>query len=129
MKLLTSTSSSSTSSSTLRFLGLQVLATICSFLALFAQTTPYLASASYPKKLLHNEFWISMQWLFALPSFRIGYQVLSVPLMFLIGYVLGFLLEIGLDKFVLDGSMTLDHYVCILFLLLGLYIGKFKVFG
>ena len=70
-----------------------------------------------------------MQWLFALPSFRIGYQVLSVPLMFLIGYVLGFLLEIGLDKFVLDGSMTLDHYVCILFLLLGLYIGKFKVFG
>jgi uncharacterized protein (DUF486 family) len=122
-------SSSKTRNHLLSFLGLQVMATICSFVALFAQTTPYLEYASYWKKLLHNEFWISMQWLFALPSFRIGYQVLSVPLMFLIGYVLGFVLEILLDKFVLDDSMTVDHYVCILFLLLGLYISKFDVFG
>jgi hypothetical protein len=109
------------------FIILQIATSICSFIALFTQTSEFFPTqTTFLEKLLHNEFWISLQWAFAIPGFRIGlYKTgLTVPQIFLFGYVVGFLTEIIIDKYFFQ-SMTIDHYVAITFLLTGLAISKY----
>ena len=57
------------------FLNLAIMVTMD--LALFMQTTPGMKDAGTIKKILTAEFWATIEWMFVIPSNRIGNWFLS----------------------------------------------------
>lgn len=111
------------------WLTLNILTNICTQIALFAQTMPIMENTNYYFKLLTSEFWASMQWMFALPAFRIGTNIMTIPQQFLAGYLINFLIQISSNILWLKKSIPIDDYFTMAIMLYALYISKYNVFN
>lgn len=112
----------------LLWLILNILVVILMDVALFYQGTPAMKNASFTKKLMTTELFASLQWLFIIPSERIGNKFLSAPQLGLASFVFDFLGQIGTDMFWLKIPITIDDWAAMLIILGAMYISIYKLF-
>jgi uncharacterized protein (DUF486 family) len=97
--------------------------------ALFSQTTPGMKDASIYKKILTSEFWATIEWMFLIPSQRIGNTFLNPAQLAMSSYVFDFLAQLWSNMFWLNLPTTVDDYVGMILILFGMYAAKFQIFG
>ena len=97
--------------------------------ALFTQTTPEMKDASINKKILTSEFWATIEWMFLIPSQRIGNTFLNPAQLAMSSYVFDFLAQIWSNIYWLKLPTTVDDYVGMILILFGMYAAKFRLFG
>lgn len=97
--------------------------------ALFTQTTKGLKNESILFKILTSEFWATIEWIFVIPANRIGNTFLNPAELSLSSYVFDFLAQLWSNTFWLNLPTTMDDFVGIFFILFGMYVAKFKLFG
>jgi uncharacterized protein (DUF486 family) len=108
---------------------LNILIVACMDLALFMQTTFKSDEATIYNKLLTSEFWATMEWLVLVPAQRIGNSFLNPAQLNLSSFVFDFLGQIVTNNFWLKIGTTIDDYVGMVIILLGMYCSKMQVFG
>jgi uncharacterized protein (DUF486 family) len=108
---------------------LNILIVACMDLALFMQTTFKADEATIYNKLLTSEFWATMEWLVLVPAQRIGNTFLNPAQLNLSSFVFDFLGQIVTNNFWLKIGTTIDDYVGMVIILLGMYCSKMQVFG
>ena len=108
---------------------LNVLTGITMDLGLFTQTTPSMKDATIYMKILVSEFWASIQWMFAIPSNRIGNLFLNPAQIGLSSYIFDFLAQILSNKFWLKLTTSIDDYIGMVFIFIGMYISTMRTFG
>jgi len=108
---------------------LNILIVACMDLALFMQTTFKADEATIYNKLLTSEFWATMEWLVLVPAQRIGNSFLNPAQLNLSSFVFDFLGQIVTNNFWLKIGTTIDDYVGMVIILLGMYCSKMQVFG
>ena len=108
---------------------LNILIVACMDLALFMQTTFKSDEATIYNKLLTSEFWATMEWLVLVPAQRIGNTFLNPAQLNLSSFVFDFLGQIVTNNFWLKIGTTIDDYVGMVIILLGMYCSKMQVFG
>ena len=108
---------------------LNILIVACMDLALFMQTTFKADEATIYNKLLTSEFWATMEWLVLVPAQRIGNTFLNPAQLNLSSFVFDFLGQIVTNNFWLKIGTTVDDYVGMAIILLGMYCSKMQVFG
>jgi uncharacterized protein (DUF486 family) len=96
--------------------------------ALFSQTTPEMAHATIYEKIITSEFWAIIEWMFIIPSQRIGNAFLNPAQLAMSSYVFDFLAQIWSNTFWLHLPTTMDDYVGMALILFGMYSAKFKMF-
>ena len=111
------------------FIFYQVAASICTFIILFLQGRPSMINASYWEKLLYNEFWTVVEWLFALPAIRLGVEFISMPQIILVAYLVGFIVQIFVDKYWIIVPIYLDTYICMIIMMFALVVANLKLLG
>jgi uncharacterized protein (DUF486 family) len=108
---------------------LNILIVACMDLALFMQTTFKSDEATIYNKLLTSEFWATMEWLVLVPAQRIGNTFLNPAQLNLSSFVFDFLGQIVTNNLWLKIGTTIDDYVGMVIILLGMYCSKMQVFG
>jgi uncharacterized protein (DUF486 family) len=108
---------------------LNILIVACMDLALFMQTTFKSDKATIYNKLLTSEFWATMEWLVLVPAQRIGNTFLNPAQLNLSSFVFDFLGQIVTNNFWLKIGTTIDDYVGMVIILIGMYCSKMQVFG
>lgn len=108
---------------------LNILLLIATQIALFAQTMPEMENSSMLVKLVHSEFWASIEWIFVIPAQRIGITFLNPAQLALSSYVFQFISQPLSNTFWLKIKTTIDDYVGMIIILFGMYISKFRVFN
>jgi uncharacterized protein (DUF486 family) len=108
---------------------LNILVVLCMDLALFMQTTFKADEATIYNKLLTSEFWATMEWLVLVPAQRIGNTFLNPAQLNLSSFVFDFLGQIVTNNVWLKTGTTIDDYVGMVIILLGMYCSKMQVFG
>uniref|UniRef100_A0A6C0KEE4 Uncharacterized protein n=1 Tax=viral metagenome TaxID=1070528 RepID=A0A6C0KEE4_9ZZZZ len=98
-------------------------------LALFTQTTPAMKKASFFKKVAVAEFWATLEWMFLIPSQRLGNKFLTATQLSLSSYIFDFLGQIVSNKFWLKIPTTLDDYIAMAIILGAMVISKLRLFG
>lgn len=98
-------------------------------LALFAQTTPSMKKASFLKKVAVAEFWATIEWMFLIPSQRLGNKFLTATQLSLSSYIFDFLGQIVSNKFWLKIPTTLDDYIAMGIILAAMVISKLRLLG
>ena len=111
------------------WLVLNVLIGLTMDLALFSQTTPAMQNAGLLSKLLASEFWATIEWLFVVPANRLGNQFLNPAQIALSSYVFDFLAQIWSNHYWLHLPTTVDDYIGMVIIFIGMYISKMKVCG
>jgi len=96
--------------------------------ALFMQTTPEMKDSSIYKKILTSEFWATIEWMFLIPSQRIGNTFLNPAQLAMSSYVFDFLAQIWSNVYWLKLPTTVDDYVGMVLILFGMYAAKFRIF-
>lgn len=115
----------------IKFLGwvfLNVMVGLTMDFALFTQTTPEMANASIVEKIITSEFWAIIEWVFLIPSQRIGTTFLNPAQLAMSSYVFDFLAQIWSNTFWLNLPTTMDDYAGMALILFGMYAAKFKLF-
>ena len=97
--------------------------------ALFMQTTPDMKTESMPFKILTSEFWATIEWMFVIPSNRIGNLFLNPAQLSLSSYVFDFLAQLWSNTFWLNIPTTIDDYVGMGLIFCGMALAKFKLIG
>jgi len=97
--------------------------------ALFTQTTGDMKNVSILQKIITSEFWASIEWMFVIPSNRIGYLFLNPAQISLSSYVFDFLAQIWSNAFWLKLPTSIDDYAGMVIILFGMYVAKFKILG
>jgi uncharacterized protein (DUF486 family) len=108
---------------------LNILTGITMDFALFTQTTAAMKDATIFRKILSAEFWASVQWMFAIPANRIGNLFLNPAQIGLSSYIFDFLAQLWSNKFWLKLNTSLDDYMGMILIFVGMYISKMQVFG
>ena len=108
---------------------LNILVVFCMDLALFMQTTFKAEEATIYNKLLTSEFWATMEWLVLVPAQRIGNSFLNPAQLNLSSFVFDFLGQIVTNNVWLKTGTTIDDYVGMFIILIGMYCSKMQVFG
>ena len=98
-------------------------------LANFEQTRPDVVNTSILNKLLISEFWATLEWIFVIILARISYTFLNPIQMSLFTYVFVFLGMILSNAFWLKLPTTLDDYIGMIVIVIGMYITFTKLFG
>ena len=98
-------------------------------LALFMQTTPDMKKAGFWKKVAVSEFFATIEWMFIIPANRLGNKFLSAAQVSLASFVFDFLGQIASNAFWLKLPTTLDDYVAMVLIMIGMAISTYKVFG
>ncbi|HCV50296.1 MAG TPA: hypothetical protein DGP89_03040 [Saprospirales bacterium] len=98
-------------------------------LAMFMQTTPDMKEAGFWKKLAVSEFFATIEWMFIIPSNRLGNKFLTAAQVSLSSFVFDFLGQIASNTFWLKLPTTLDDYVGMVLIMIGMAISTYKVFG
>ena len=109
------------------FLNMAIMVTMN--LALFMQTMPGMKDAGIIKKILTAEFWATIQWMFVIPTIRIGNWFLSAPQVSLSSYFFNFLGVILSNAFWMNLPTTLDDYATIVIILVAMVISKYNIVG
>jgi uncharacterized protein (DUF486 family) len=97
--------------------------------ALFTQTTAGMKDAGIFQKILTSEFWATIEWMFVIPSNRIGNMFLNPAQISLSSYVFDFLAQLWSNTYWLKLPTTIDDYVGMALILFGMYVSKYVVFG
>ena len=97
--------------------------------ALFTQTTSAMKNANIFSKILSSEFWASIEWMFLIPSNRIGNTFLSAAQISLSSYVFDFLAQLWSNAYWLKLPTTIDDYVGMCLILFGMFSAKYTIFG
>jgi uncharacterized protein (DUF486 family) len=97
--------------------------------ALFTQTTAGMKDAGIFQKILTSEFWATIEWMFVIPSNRIGNTFLNPAQISLSSYVFDFLAQLWSNTYWLKLPTTIDDYVGMVLILFGMYVSKYVVFG
>ena len=97
--------------------------------ALFTQTTSDMKDAHILVKILSSEFWASIEWMFLIPSNRIGITFLSAPQISLSSYIFDFLAQLLSNTYWLKLPTTIDDYVGMCLIFFGMYAAKYTIFG
>ena len=113
----------------LLWLFLNVMVSITVMLAMFLQTTLKGSDATIYNKLLTSEFWATAEWLFVVPMQRIGYTFLNPAQLALSSYIFQFLGQLFSNQFWLKIATTIDDYVGMVLILLGIVVSKFVLLG
>lgn len=108
---------------------LNILVVLCMDLALFMQTTFKAEEATIYNKLLTSEFWATMEWLVLVPAQRIGNSFLNPAQLNLSSFVFDFLGQIVTNNVWLKTGTTIDDYMGMFTILVGMYCSKMQVFG
>ena len=108
---------------------LNVLTGITMDLALFTQTTPSMKDATIYMKILASEFWASIQWLFVITANRLGNLLLNPAQIGLSSYIFDFLSQILSNMFWLNLTTSIDDYIGMVFIFIGMYISTMRTFG
>lgn len=108
---------------------LNILLLIAMQIALFTQTTPEMENASMMVKLVSSEFWASIEWVCVIPAQRLGILFLNPAQLALSSYVFQFVSQILSNSFWLKIKTTIDDYVGMILILIGMCISKFRNFG
>ena len=98
-------------------------------IALFLQTTKFMENDSFLMKLISNEFWATLFWMFAIPAIRIGYSIMGPMLLNMSSYIMLFGMQIVNNYYWLDHPNTIDDYMAIVIVFIGMSISTYKVFG
>ena len=114
--------------SVLYWILLNILIVACMDLALFMQTT-LKPDASIYKKLMHTEFWATMEWLMVVPAQRIGNTFLNPAQLNLSSFVFDFIGQIVTNNFWLKIPTTIDDYCGMVLILVGMIFAKMRTFG
>jgi uncharacterized protein (DUF486 family) len=109
------------------FLNLLIVA--CMDLALFMQTTFTDEDATIYNKILTTEFWATIEWLLVVPAQRIGNTFLNPVQLNLSSFVFDFIAQIFTNNYWLKVGTTLDDYVGMCIILMGMVCSKLQVFG
>jgi len=97
-------------------------------LGLFTQTTPSMKDSSIYMKILVSEFWASVQWMFAIPATRISNLFLNPAQIALSSYIFDFLGQFWSNKFWLNLPTSLDDYIGMVIIFIGIYVSKMRTF-
>lgn len=108
---------------------MNIIVVILMDVALFYQGTPAMKDATFTKKLLATEFFATLQWLFIIPSERIGNKFLTAPQLGLASFVFDFLGQIGTDLWWLKIPITIDDWAAMIIILFAMYVSIYKIFG
>ena len=108
---------------------LNILTGITMDFALFTQTTAGMKDSTIYMKILVSEFWASIQWMFAIPANRIGNLFLNPAQIALSSYIFDFLAQLWSNKFWLKLTTTIDDYIGMVIIFIGMYISKMRTFG
>jgi uncharacterized protein (DUF486 family) len=109
------------------FLNLAIMVTMD--LALFMQTTSGMKDAGTLKKILTAEFWATIEWMFVIPSNRIGNWFLSAAQVFLSSFLFDFLGQVLSNAFWLKLPTTLDDYAAMVLIMIAMVISKYHLMG
>ena len=113
----------------LLWLVLNIMIGLTMDLGLFTQTTPSMKDATIYMKILVSEFWASIQWMFAIPANRIGNLFLNPAQIALSSYIFDFLAQLWSNKFWLKLTTTIDDYIGMIVIFVGMYVSKMRTFG
>ena len=108
---------------------LNILIGVTMDFALFSQTTGDMKDVSIFQKIITAEFWASIEWMFVIPSNRMGYKFLNPAQISLSSYVFDFLAQLWSNAFWLNLTTTIDDYAGMVLIMFGMYVAKFKVLG
>ena len=97
-------------------------------LALFHQTTPEMENASFLTKVKWAELWATMEWMFVIPANRMGNLFLTAPQLSLSSYVFDFLGQLVTNKYWLKVPTTIDDYIGMVIIFMGMGISAYKIF-
>jgi uncharacterized protein (DUF486 family) len=97
--------------------------------ALFTQTTAGMKDAGILQKILTSEFWATIEWMFVIPSNRIGNTFLNPAQLSLSSYVFDFLAQLWSNAYWLKLPTTIDDYVGMILILFGMFASKYVIFG
>ena len=111
------------------WLFLNIIVAITVMLAMFLQTTFKGTDATMYNKLVASEFWATVEWLFVVPMHRLGYTFLNPAQLALSSYVFQFLGQIFSNEFWLNVRTTIDDYIGMFFIFLGMIVSKLVLLG
>ena len=97
--------------------------------ALFTPTTAGMKDAGILQKILTSEFWATIEWMFVIPSNRIGNTFLNPAQLSLSSYVFDFLAQLWSNTYWLKLPTTIDDYVGMILILFGMFASKYVIFG
>ena len=97
--------------------------------ALFTQTTAGMKDAGILQKILTSEFWATIEWMFVIPSNRIGNTFLNPAQLSLSSYVFDFLAQLWSNTYWLKLPTTIDDYIGMILILFGMFASKYVIFG
>ena len=110
------------------WLSLNILVVILMDLALFHQTTPEMENASFLTKVKWAELWATLEWMFVIPANSMGNLFLTAPQLSLSSYVFDFLGQLVTNKYWLKVPTTIDDYIGMVIIFMGMGISAYKIF-
>jgi len=100
-----------------------VLQSLASLFSLLTLLYPRQKDEGFLVTLVRNEIFIGCQWTFALPAFWIGKTLnYSVPILFLTGYLIGFIVQIFFVSLYLKQPLKVTDILSICIMMFGLYL-------
>jgi len=97
--------------------------------ALFTQTTKSMENSNIYLKILTSEFWATIEWMFVIPSIRIGNTFLNPVQISLSSYIFDFLAQLWSNYFWLNLPTSIDDYCGMFIIFFGMVVSKIRVFG
>ena len=113
----------------LYWLFLNIMVGLTMDFALFTQTTAGMKDAGILQKILTSEFWATIEWMFVIPSNRIGNTFLNPAQLSLSSYVFDFLAQLWSNTYWLKLPTTIDDYIGMILILFGMFASKYVIFG
>lgn len=98
-------------------------------LAMFSQTTGKLQHEPWHKKLMVSEGWATAQWIFIIPSTRLGNRFLSATQLGLASFVYDFIGQIATNMLWLKIPIPIDDWVAMALIMFAMYVSVYRVFG
>jgi len=111
------------------WLFLNILIALTMDFALFTQTTSSVKNDTIFYKLLVTEFWATIEWIFVVPANRIGNVFLNPAQLSISSYVFDFLAQLWSNTFWLHLPTTLDDYIGMIIIIIGVIVSKMRLIG
>ncbi len=98
-------------------------------LAMFTQTTPQMKNASYLQRLLVSEYYATLEWLFLIPMNLLGNTFLNAIQLVVVSFVFMFIGQIISNRYWLNKPTTIDDYVAMYIMLIGIVVSFYRYYG
>ena len=98
-------------------------------MAMFTQITPQMKDASYLKKLFVSEYYATVEWLFLIPMNLLGNTFLNAIQLVVVSFVFMFIGQIISNRYWLNKPTTIDDYVAMYIMLIGIVVSFYRYYG